>query len=233
MNKYEIIYLTEVESTMDSIKHYNINTILYADIQTKGRGKQERVWNSGSDNNLYMSIMIDSSNKNLNYSNLSFLVSVAMIKSFKSLNNDVNIQSKWPNDILVNGKKVVGILLENDLLLKHLIIGIGVNIDYFPKDVMFNATSLKNENIIITKEELIKLFIEQFDFYLENWKQNGFENIQKQWLANAFNYKKEIVIKNNTTENLVGTFEEFDKNGTLILKLPNNEIKKIYSGDIF
>lgn len=233
MNIYNIIHLQEVESTMDGIKNYGVNTILYSDTQTKGRGKQTRVWDSNANNNLYMSIMIDSSNKKLNYSNLSFLVAVAMLKSIKSFETNVNIQTKWPNDILINNKKIIGILLENDLLLNHLIIGIGVNIDYFPENTMFNATSLKNEAINITKEELLKIFIKQFDLYLEDWKINGFENIQQEWLNYAFNYKKEIIVKNNRAENLSGIFEDFDKEGTLILRMHNNEIKKIYSGDIF
>lgn len=234
--KENLIHLKTTTSTMDEIKGYPLNTILCADIQTNGRGKGNRNWDC-KNNNLYFSISIDSSDKKLNYFNLSFLSAYAMVEAIKFFDKNNNlIQTKWPNDILINGKKCVGILLENDIEINRLIIGIGVNIDYFPNNTnsLFNPTSLNDNGIFVDKIDLLKKFIEIFDYYFDDWKNNGFKNIHDKWLKIAYNYKKNVIIKNNAkVGDLEGTFEDFDEEGTLILKDKNNNLIKIISGDIF
>ena len=122
---YDIIEYDVVDTTMNVAKNFKAKTIIIAQKQTSGKGKGNRVWNSENNNNLYFSLIIEANNNKLDYSQVSFITSVAMryaISEFDNKNN--SIISKWPNDILINNKKAVGILLEfdnNKLIIKSII----------------------------------------------------------------------------------------------------------------
>ena len=212
---------------MNVAKNFKANTIIIAQKQTSGKGKGNRVWNSENNNNLYFSLIIEANNNKLDYSQVSFITSVAMryaISEFDNKNN--SIISKWPNDILINNKKAVGILLEFDN--NKLIIGPGVNINFFPDNVNFNATSLKNEGIIVDKYTLLKRFLANFDYLFKEWEQNGFSSIRTKWLKSS--YKLHQTIKVGDIE---GIFEDIDNDGTLIVKMANGKYHFVKSGDVF
>ena len=224
---YDIIEYDVVDTTMNVVKNFKANTIIIAQKQTSGKGKGNRVWNSENNNNLYFSLIIEANNNKLDYSQVSFITSVAMryaISEFDNKNN--SIISKWPNDILINNKKAVGILLEFDN--NKLIIGPGVNINFFPDNVNFNATSLKNEGIIVDKYTLLKRFLANFDYLFKEWEQNGFSSIRTKWLKSS--YKLHQTIKVGDIE---GIFEDIDNDGTLIVKMANGKYHFIKSGDVF
>ena len=224
---YDIIEYDVVDTTMNAVKNFKANTIIIAQKQTSGKGKGNRVWNSENNNNLYFSLIIEANNNKLDYSQVSFITSVAMryaISEFDNKNN--SIISKWPNDILINNKKAVGILLEFDN--NKLIIGPGVNINFFPDNVNFNATSLKNEGIIVDKYTLLKRFLANFDYLFKEWEQNGFSSIRTKWLKSS--YKLHQTIKVGDIE---GIFEDIDNDGTLIVKMANGKYHFIKSGDVF
>ena len=224
---YDIIEYDVVDTTMNVTKNFKANTIIIAQKQTSGKGKGNRVWNSENNNNLYFSLIIEANNNKLDYSQVSFITSVAMryaISEFDNKNN--SIISKWPNDILINNKKAVGILLEFDN--NKLIIGPGVNINFFPDNVNFNATSLKNEGIIVDKYTLLKRFLANFDYLFKEWEQNGFSSIRTKWLKSS--YKLHQTIKVGDIE---GIFEDIDNDGTLIVKMANGKYHFVKSGDVF
>lgn len=224
---YDIIEYDVVDTTMNVVKNFKANTIIIAQKQTSGKGKGNRVWNSENNNNLYFSLIIEANNNKLDYSQVSFITSVAMryaISEFDNKNN--SIISKWPNDILINNKKAVGILLEFDN--NKLIIGPGVNINFFPYNVNFNATSLKNEGIIVDKYTLLKRFLANFNYLFKEWEQNGFSSIRIKWLKSS--YKLHQTIKVGDIE---GIFEDIDNDGTLIVKMANGKYHFVKSGDVF
>lgn len=228
---FNIIEIEETTTVMDYIKKFKPNTVVVTNKQINGRGKYGRKWISNKSNNLYLALSISMNNTNINYSNYCFLTSVAMLKSILELANcNINIKIKWPNDILLNNKKICGILLESDLYNKQLIIGVGVNIDDTPKfsdNVIFQATSLKQEGILIDKNKLINKFIDTF----ENYSIDNFNLIRKQLLNYSYNLNKTITVK--TGKNIItGIFVDIDDQGTLLLNC-GDSIKKIYSGDIF
>lgn len=224
---YDIIEYDVVDTTMNVVKNCKVNTIVIAQKQTSGKGKGNRIWNSENNNNLYFSLIIEANNNKLDYSQVSFITSVAMryaISEFDNKNN--SIISKWPNDILINNKKAVGILLEFDN--DKLIIGSGVNINSFPNNVSFIATSLKNEGIIVDKYTLLKRFLANFDYLFKEWEQNGFSSIRTKWLKSS--YKLHQTIKVGDIE---GIFEDIDNDGTLIVKMANGKYHFVKSGDVF
>lgn len=225
---YNIIKYDVLDSTMSLARHSQPNTIIVADMQTNGKGKMGRVWKSEK-GNLYFSINIQANDKNVDYSQFTFITSIAVRYAISNIdNNNCNIVSKWPNDVLINNKKVSGILLEFDFLEEQLIIGCGINISSYPVDTIFPATSLNHENICVDKDILLKKVLDNFNLLMEEWKYNNFSVIRKKWLDNCYKLKEEIKVDDE-----YGIFEDIDENGNLILKQKNNQVKIIKTGDVF
>ena len=150
---------------------------------------------------------------------------------------DNKIQLKWPNDLLVNGKKVSGILLENycqNSFVDFAIIGIGINIANHPKNVLFEATSLFEENIKINKDDFLRIFLDEFDKLYELVNKFGldetFKNIRKSWIKSAYRLQEEVRI-NLGDETISGIFEDIDEEGALMLR-KDKQITQISFGDI-
>ena len=222
---FNIINLTKVETLMDEIKKYPVNTLLTAIEQTKGRGKDNRVWESRKSSNLYFTLSIKSGRFDSCYSFLTGLAMLETLKIFKV--NGLNL--KWPNDVLLNNKKFCGILLEKNTDL--LYIGVGINIDYYPNNTNFKATSLENEGYIIEKNKLLDCFLTKFMELSQELNNFGFKTIKDRWLEYAYNLNNEIKIKINFSE-YFGVFEGIDDDGAILLK-NNKDTIKFYSADVF
>ncbi|MDR2760629.1 MAG: biotin--[acetyl-CoA-carboxylase] ligase [Rickettsiales bacterium] len=221
---FNIFYFKKVFSTMDVIKDYPPNTVIVAEKQTKGRGKQVRNWVSEDSQNVYMSLKIDI--KGENYANHVFRTGLVVLEAIERSLGKLNLELKWPNDILLNGKKIGGILLEKDG--DNLTIGLGLNINSSPTKTLFRASSLKDEGFILDKKVFLKNFLEEFGRH----RMDSFETVRKKWLARAYNLGKEITA-NIGDEIFCGIFENLDDNGFLTLRRQNGEIMKIFSGDVF
>ncbi|MDR0571487.1 MAG: biotin--[acetyl-CoA-carboxylase] ligase [Rickettsiales bacterium] len=223
---FNILYFKKVTSTMDVLNDYPANTLIVADEQTKGRGKADRTWVSQDKKNLYFSFKIEvEGNYVFNY---VFIVGIVILETLEYFFKDIKLKLKWPNDLLLNEKKVAGILLERDLTKNLLVIGIGLNINSYPVNTLFKATSLKDEGYIIDKKIFVNKFIDVFGKY----NLNNFKIVREKWLSYAYNFKKEIEVKTNNLS-IKGIFEDLDNDGSLILKKDDNECIKIFSGDIF
>lgn len=224
---FNIINLDSVETLMDEIKKYPLNTFLTAKEQTKGRGKDNRVWTSKRSNNLYFAFNIEV-DKYINY--YSFVSSLCVLKAIKDIFKDnIKLNLKWPNDVLLNEKKFCGMLLEkNDNIL---VVGIGINIDFFPDNTNFKATSLLNEGFELNKDIFINNFIKNFENLQNNINNFGFNIIKNEWLNFAYKINEEIKVKIDNVE-YIGIFDTINEDGALILKTKKEE-KKFYSADVF
>lgn len=221
---------------MEEVKKYPPQSLLVASKQTNGRGKDNRVWQSDKSNNIYASLLLETRNNKIDYSNYTFLTSLAVAKTtIKMTDNQVDVKCKWPNDVLLNNKKFCGILLERDLQKNTLIIGFGVNIDYHPNltgQIAFEPTDLLTEGFTVDRKQFIETFVENFNFFDRELQTNGFSTIRNEWLSYAYNFGKEVTIKNKNNE-FVGVFKELDENGTLILDVKGRGEVKILSADVF
>ncbi len=230
-----IFYIDKVNTTMKEIKKYPPKSLIVANEQTKGRGKDDRIWQSTRSNNLYTALSLETQDDTLNYSNYTFITSLALAKTTIELTNKyTHINCKWPNDVLINNKKFCGILLERDIQKNMLTIGFGVNIDNHPDiigKVSFKPTDLLSEGFNIDRKQFINNFLRIFCDLDELFKINGFKKIREEWLSFAYNFKKEITVKTKQKE-LIGIFSDLDDDGTLILDTKNGQ-EKIFSGDIF
>lgn len=233
----KITYIEEVESTnsyiFERLKTGSINsgTVVYADIQTKGRGQREKHWTSEAFSNLNASITADVNLwKIKNLISLNHIVSLSVQNVLKKYTSNVRI--KWPNDIMINNKKAAGILIENLIssTQRKSVIGIGININQSVFDVP-RATSLfleTNKNYPI-KEILFEL-IDSLNLSISEYQSKGEETIfhlfnQQLWKLG----EPHVFTENGTTR--IGIITETTQQGKLRIKFDNEE-KSFSNGEI-
>lgn len=172
----QIEYYKEIGSTHTYAKtianEENQNgKLIIAEIQTNGIGTKGRIWHTGDSKNIAMTIIIKPECKIDRFNTLTIDIAKAMQKTIKELYN-VDLTIKEPNDLLLNGKKICGILTEVSTTgekINYLIISLGFNVneDYFEEDIKNIATSLKREfNKEYEREDIIKKFMEELETYL-------------------------------------------------------------------
>lgn len=211
------------------------NHIIRAEIQENGHGRYGRNWDSPQ-GNLYFSLLIRPNKILENPSLLSFIAAVAISQTIAALKPDLNIAHKWPNDILLNDKKLAGILLKtagNKEKIDFIIIGIGLNIISHPAQANFAATDLKSEKIeAINLQELLKKFLNNFENLYEKFLNFGFTPIRNLWLQRAFKLNQTIIV-NLSNQKITGCFKDLNNSGNLILEDENGQLKIISSAEIF
>ncbi|WCR53001.1 MAG: Bifunctional ligase/repressor BirA [Wolbachia endosymbiont of Ctenocephalides orientis wCori] len=242
---FYIHHYKEVTSTnseaLDLIsKGVTNETVIIADKQTDGRGRTGKNWVSPEGNfyaslliNLSHSILLDSSAMrwdNINkLTELTFIVAIAVGSTLLSLKDDLDLKYKWPNDVLINGKKISGILLEKVSSSNWLVIGIGININYAP---LSGATCVSDYGISISNMDLLKELIVNFNKARKQWLFEGFHAIRKIWLSRAFKLNNQISIK--LADKLYeGIFTDIDKSGKLMLQQKDDSLVYFDAGELF
>lgn len=228
--KYELLIFDELDSTNSEalrLAYQNVdsNYVILAKTQTNGRGQKSRNWQS-LPGNLQVSLLIKPDKNFALFPQLSFVTALAVRDSISSCDTkDVSIKLKWPNDILVNSKKISGILLES-VKVKHtdyLVIGIGINIMHKPANIN-QVTSFAHEGFkLFTAQELLNILINNFSKYYQIWDNDGFDPIRKSWLINSYKLQKDINIKDR--DNIItGKFIDIDNVGRILIQLPSKKI---------
>ena len=207
-------------------------TVVIAGTQTAGRGRIGRTWLSPK-GSLAMSIMLKPTLDNL--PQLIMIASLAVVRAIKQI-ADLETQIKWPNDVLIKGKKVCGILIENEVKgdkINFAIIGIGINVNFDPlafPEIEEIATSLSYElGAEISKVELIStLLFELEQLYLE--AQAG-APVYREWQENMDTLGRWIQVKTGETVEK-GKAETVTEKGNLILRRADGSLAEIVSGDV-
>lgn len=209
---------------------------IHTEVQTAGRGRRGRVWESRSGNlsaTLLMRPQVDAQKG----AELSFVIALALSDVLTALSPIQPIELKWPNDVLLGGKKIAGILLESsassDGPLDWLSIGCGVNLAFHPEDTPYPATSLEAAKIpapsaIVFLEALSTAFAKRY----ANWQANGFKPTREAWLGRAKG-RDEPVEARLADEVVRGTFIDLDHMGALVLQLENGTRRLITAGEVF
>ena len=218
--KWEIKEFNSLESTNTTARSYEPGVVIMAEEQTAGRGRYGRVWQSPK-GNLYASFVFP---KNKEYDKyLSFLTGLALAESLP----EFNVRLKWPNDVLLDGKKVAGILLESGD--DKIIVGIGVNLISNPvKNVLYPTTNLGGR---LSPMALVKRLIIQYTALQNVLEQKGFDKIRKRWLDLAEGLG-EVISVHLPDQELLGVFKDISPEGALILKTEKGR-RSIMAGDVF
>ena len=204
-------------------------TAVCAELQTGGRGRMGRRWVSPK-GNLYVSFCVELGSLR-NAEIYSFLSAVALAEAMEDVCAGLEIKCKWPNDLMIDGKKVSGILLETDGV-GRLIAGIGVNIADYPEGgTLYPVTSLAANGYAVTREAVLEALLRRFDFWQRKLKSDGKAPVLDAWLKRAFGLGGKIAV-NLPDKRLEGTFDGLDKDGRLLLNKDGERIK-ITAGDVF
>jgi len=231
----KVFYFSTLPSTMDKAREMaregvGEGTVIVAGEQTAGRGRLKRTWISPR-GNLALSIILYPDISNLPY--LIMIASLAVVSALEKV-IDLKAQKKWPNDILIRGKKVGGILIENEMNRNRVafsIVGIGLNIDLDTKahpEIATTAASLKSADKD-TKTKLIKALLIEFErLYIilpagkpvfEAWRER-LVTLGKQVKATSAN------------EVVKGTAEYVDETGALWIRSTDGSLAKVVAGDV-
>jgi BirA family biotin operon repressor/biotin-[acetyl-CoA-carboxylase] ligase len=230
----KIIELESVESTNNYVKENSAaledKTTVVAARQTNGRGRFDRKWIS-QEGGLYFTIILKPEKTDF-LINLTQLMSIAVCRTLKTLG--VNAQIKWPNDVLVSGKKICGILSESiikDGNFAAVALGAGINVNQTDlKDINAPALSLKMLGVNADKKDLLnKILLEFFKFY-DDVVQKGFVVIKEEYknLFPAFG----SFIKVSAGSDAAGIIKDIDNKGRLVLQTSAGAQKTILTGEI-
>lgn len=222
----------ELDSTNDEairLSKSENKLIITSRIQTKGKGRLGRKWES-FEGNLFMSMLMSWPFSENNA--LVFITGLALQQTIKKVLPQDDVKIKWPNDVLVNDKKISGILLETGEQEK-IVVGIGVNIKKSPKseNIIYPTTSLFEEGINIDRVDFMKKFISSFEEIKSIYLKKGMDKIVKIWQAEAKGIGEKIKIKLLNKEE-TGIFRGIDNNGRLILNV-NGNIQIYNAGEVF
>ncbi len=219
------------------LDNYNNNcdeyTTVVVDKQTNGRGRLGKPWFSPR-GNLYFSTLVIPKIEFKFWPQLGFVSALAVRSAIYSFahNENISINYKWPNDILIDNSKVSGILIETTKDNKALVVGIGINLISNPKKTKLNwqSTNIKDSfGIKINPKEISKILLKELINYIQLWYKNGFFLIKSLWVKNAVYLNEElqsIDLKNNIKAIFVGIGEY----GQILLKNENSGLIESTSG---
>jgi BirA family transcriptional regulator, biotin operon repressor / biotin---[acetyl-CoA-carboxylase] ligase len=206
--------------------------------QTAGRGSRGRSW-SGQEGNLFSSLLLIEPSEAEALGGLSFTFALAvrdtLFELFLERGLQAEIKLKWPNDVLLNGKKVSGILLESHEVARRrvLVAGIGINCAGHPDNVAWPATDLRSSGVEVSSDTVFSRLSGQVARWLAIWDRGqGFAFIRSEWLGSAVGVGKPIraQMPGGTHE---GIFEDIDPTGKLLLRTADGSTVSLSSADIF
>lgn len=211
--------------------------IVIADSQTKGKGRLQRVWHSPAGKNIYTSIILRPQFEVARAPQISIAAGVAVAEVLEKYCPG-KIQLKWPNDVLLNGKKICGILAQvktNVRGIDFIVLGIGINVNIkynqFPEDIRNLATSLSAETgREISRLELIISLYENLAKWYKKTLQDGFDAVKEKWLSLTpmIGCNVQVMFRDDV---LKGKALGIDEQGSFIILTAEGETIKVTAGD--
>lgn len=220
MDGYKLIYFDKIPSTQDMAldliarKEISDKTIIIAKSQTSGRGRYRRKWVSVP-GNLYASFIYKIVERD---PKLSYAIAVAVAETL--IDFGIAPQIKWPNDVLVDGKKISGTLIEYSN--KFVVIGIGINVNNCPNQIEYNTTKI-NDWVNVSVQDVLSVLINK----INKWRSADFSVVRERWMDMAMYINKMIKYQGKTVE-LIG----LNESGALVLRCDTKYILT-YGDEIF
>jgi BirA family biotin operon repressor/biotin-[acetyl-CoA-carboxylase] ligase len=237
---YRLLSRDRIPSTSDEAKALAADgaaegTLVWAREQTRGHGRQGRVWASPP-GNLYASLIVRPSVPVAVAAQLSFVAALAVDDACRDAAPGAAITFKWPNDVLLAGRKLAGILLEAqgkpDGSLAWLVLGIGINLATYPVNATYQASALSATGADVTPHAMLALLAGHFLRRYEQWqKGRGFAALREAWLQRAQGIGQPLRVRLPQGE-LAGIFAGLDQDGALILKTGTGS-RRIDAGEVF
>ncbi len=230
-------YFEEIDSTNTYLlkrKDLIDKTLVLAEFQYKGKGRLERKWYANAYENLTFSLGLKDGIETENIGILNFYTTVSIAEAIEDITKS-KVETKWPNDLLINGKKFCGILIESQFennQIKKIVIGIGLNVNQttFQEEFKNRATSLNlTFKTVFSREDILIMIITRFKNNYELLRADA-ASLMRKWKSRCSSLGKEISLTNNK-EIFRGIFENVAEDGSLILN-QNGKLLKLFSGDV-
>jgi BirA family transcriptional regulator, biotin operon repressor / biotin---[acetyl-CoA-carboxylase] ligase len=234
---FHVLSFDRLGSTSDEAKRLAdqgaaAGTLVWARAQDAGRGRQGRAWASPP-GNLYCSLLLRPQASAARAAQLSFAASLAVAEACAHFLPARTPRCKWPNDVLIDGRKAAGILLEARTQghgLAWLVIGIGVNLVSYPEGTETPATSLAREGAAVTAEEMLPILAVRLFAWVEAWEA-GFAAIRAAWLGRAEGLGGAVRVR-GPREEFSGRFTGLDEDGMLLLDVAEGQ-RRFAAAEIF
>jgi BirA family transcriptional regulator, biotin operon repressor / biotin---[acetyl-CoA-carboxylase] ligase len=212
--------------------------VVFAESQTKGRGRLGRKWMSPTHKGLWFSILLRPKLRPQESTQLTVASATALRRAIKTVTG-LSAEIKWPNDLLIGGKKVVGILTEMSAevdRVRHVILGIGVDVNQnaveFPVELRKIATSLKIEaGKEISRAELATEIVRELDFDYARICGGRFPAVADEWEAGCATIGKNVSVQMGARQ-IRGRAEALDDDGALLVRTEHGRLERVIGGDV-
>ncbi|MDD2236659.1 MAG: biotin--[acetyl-CoA-carboxylase] ligase [Kiritimatiellae bacterium] len=239
----EIHYFGELPSTNTAAKEAALSgcpegTLFIAEHQTNGRGRRGRTWLAEASHGLCFSLLLRPVFSPRQLTLLPLLAAVAVSEAIENVSG-IRAEVKWPNDLIIGGKKICGILTEAGFDLEsidYVVLGIGLNINTpaqaFPLELREIATSLAMETgAPLDRRVLARAILDCFERRYTQACAEGFDAVLDAWCERSCTLGRTVTIRQETGT-LQGRAEAITPEGALVLRLPNGSSQAVVSGDL-
>lgn len=238
---YKLYVYDEISSTMDAARDHATTTtpgevaLIWAKKQTHGRGRHGRSWLS-KEGNLYSSFVVYPKVPVKHAYEISFVGALAVGHALEKAGLD-SFKYKWPNDIFINGAKVGGVLLELEAYTSdqyYVIVGVGINVNDAPKNMMYPTTCLAehmDKNIEVS--HILEHLAHAFEAEITLWQEGGFDAVRERWIEKALVQPGAPIVVKAMGTSYEGVFLDLDASGALLMQTLEGEAKKISAGDVY
>jgi BirA family biotin operon repressor/biotin-[acetyl-CoA-carboxylase] ligase len=241
-SNYRLLCHDSIGSTNDKAKHLARDgaaegTLVWAREQTAGRGRRGRGWVSPR-GNLYLSLVLRPDCPAGRAAQLGFVAALAVGDALRAMLPRIErLTYKWPNDVLIDGRKIAGVLLESETVgsekLSFIVVGVGVNLTVSPHGMEFPATSIMEEGLgEVMPEVMLEQFAAHFRSWNTRWRAEGFAPVRAAWLPAAAIVRGEPIRVRLESRTLCGRFLDLDHEGNLLLDCARG-CRRIAAGEVF
>ncbi|WP_347451988.1 biotin--[acetyl-CoA-carboxylase] ligase [Acetoanaerobium noterae] len=235
---HSVEVLESVDSTNDyakkKAKELVDGSVIISLEQVKGKGRRGRSFHSGKGDGIYLSIILKPGFEPTKAPFITSIAGAALVNTFNKFN--IQTKVKWPNDVLINGKKVAGILTEMSAdmeFIEYIVLGVGINVSglEFPNELKNIATSLKLEGYDVKKLSIIWQFIYEFELLYNLYLNENTSEVVNILRNNSSVIGKQINVHYmNEIESAIAV--DINNQGALIIKTQEGEVKELSSGEI-
>ena len=235
-------YFEEVASTQDQARQLAENgaeegTLVTAEAQVGGRGRRGRLWISPPSTGIYLSLILRPDIEPFKIAQIPIVVGIGVCESIAQVTG-LNSRLKWPNDVLIEGKKVAGILTEMSAepdRVHYIIVGIGINVNTpassLPGDLQATATSLfEAAGHYVSRRALVQKMLTNLEAGYEEFKLANFDAFRERWRQLDQTIDSWVTIT-DASGSFVGYAMDIDKDGALIVKDKQNKVRRVLAGD--
>ncbi|MDR2861562.1 MAG: biotin--[acetyl-CoA-carboxylase] ligase [Syntrophobacterales bacterium] len=243
LGRGQIEYYEETDSTNNRARNLAQEgapegTLVLAEFQRQGRGRRGRIWRSPKGAGIYVSVILRPHVQPHEAPQLTLLTAVAMAETLRET-ADLPFAIKWPNDIMVRGKKISGILTEMAMEMEridYVVVGVGLNVNMRQEDMSPDirdiATSLAiSTGKVFSRVQILRAFLEKLEFYYGLFQARQFERIRLRWKELSGLIGKKVRI-DGLDRPFTGEVMDLDQDGFLLLKLKDGTIQRIVAGDV-